>query len=83
MAHYLVGLKQAAKLASAGLVGQGEQEVEMYTSRCAFDLFSSAMFGRMMATADLSHKPDPRFIEFGLQIIKVRQLSIIITVLGS
>jgi cytochrome P450 len=62
---YLPGILEAARLASKG-APTSKNAMNDYLSRCAFDMFSSLMFGEMTQVADLStptNQENKRFVE--------------------
>jgi cytochrome P450 len=62
---YVPGILEAARLASKG-APSSKNAMNDYLSRCAFDMFSSLMFGEMTQVADLNtptNQENQRFVE--------------------
>lgn len=55
---YVPGMIKAAELASAGAPAS-KKELNAYLGRCAFDLFSTTMFGELTQVADPTTPTDP------------------------
>ncbi|KAL7537062.1 hypothetical protein ACHAWF_005651 [Thalassiosira exigua] len=62
---YVPGMIRAAELASRGApAAAAAKDLNEYLSRCAFDLFSTLMFGEMTETADATTPTDPENVAF-------------------
>jgi cytochrome P450 len=55
---YVPGMVEAARLASAGAPASAD-DLNNYLGRCAFDLFSTIMFGELTNVSDMTTPTDP------------------------
>jgi len=61
--EYVPGIRKAAEIASKGAPHMAH-DFPNYASRCSFDLFCSAFYGRMTKSADISSDPDPKDLQY-------------------
>jgi hypothetical protein len=63
---YVPGMIRAAELASAGACAS-RKAINEYLGRCAFDLFTTIMFGELTEVADPTTPTDPQNVKFAAE----------------
>mmetsp|Transcript_13859 Transcript_13859/g.27235 ORF Transcript_13859/g.27235 Transcript_13859/m.27235 type:complete len:531 (-) Transcript_13859:267-1859(-) len=72
--EYVPGICKAAEIASRGAPVMGHN-LHHYLSRCSFDLFCSAFYGRMTKSADASSNPNPNDVRYCENVLETGLLT--------